>query len=235
MCHEYESGLLHQYHERVKAMFLKALTAHWVSLPESVTSRLTLEGVDGQLGGGTIVGNMSALHSAGPLPVVPDTAIHYRCGDNTVGHYGFLPFRAFKNLIPKDSKFIYIMSESSRRKARPDQRARCDIILKQLYLYVSAEFQNAHVLLMRGQDMFVDMYRLTFANVTICSVSTFCFWLALSSNGSAVHFPVSRLIAKATQPKYGANFHWITTPQIVSGVRSLSMSTEHLIKILKSK
>jgi hypothetical protein len=43
------------------------------------------------------------------LPLVPDVAIHYRCGDNIVSHYGFLPFLSVMLLAVYiiSSKLIY--------------------------------------------------------------------------------------------------------------------------------
>ena len=59
-------------------------------------------------------GNMTM--SSNHLPAIPDAAIHYRCGDNVVTHYGFLPFRVYSRYIPKDATFIYVMAESPSRK-----------------------------------------------------------------------------------------------------------------------
>lgn len=48
--------------------------------------------------------NHPADYSSHQLPLVPDVAVQYRCGDNmkygNIG-YGALPFRAFKEMIPK--------------------------------------------------------------------------------------------------------------------------------------
>ncbi len=40
--------------------------------------------------------------TADNLPCIPDAAIHYRCGDNVVTHYGFLPFRVSGAMIELD-------------------------------------------------------------------------------------------------------------------------------------
>ena len=226
MCHEYSNGLVHKHFGDVKHIFLKALNEHWRSLGSSASELQYLRPSKTQRS--AIFGNVSTT-----LPAVPDVAIHYRCGDNTIGHYGFLPFRAFTALVPKNARQIYVMTESSQRKSRQDQLTRCDAILKHLHLFLLSAFPSATVLLMRGQDIFEDMYRLTYAATTICSVSTFCLWPAIAANGS-VHFPVTRLVAKATTPKYGSNFHWITDPPVLSGVRALSMSNDQVIRLLKT-
>lgn len=167
------------------------------------------------------------------LPAIPDVAIHYRCGDNTVGHYGFLPFRAFTQIIQSPVQTIYIMTESSSRKSRDDQRIRCNLLLKSLHTYLVKSFPNTIVLLLRGQDIYTDLYRLTFANITICSVSTFCLYPAIANSNSA-YFPVTRLAAKATKPYYGTSFHWVENPPVFHGVKALGISHERLINILKA-
>jgi len=50
------------------------------------------------------------------VPLVPDVSIHYRCGDNVVTHYGFLPFKVYSDLIAEGARTIYVMSEHPSRK-----------------------------------------------------------------------------------------------------------------------
>mmetsp|Transcript_27708 Transcript_27708/g.27931 ORF Transcript_27708/g.27931 Transcript_27708/m.27931 type:complete len:410 (+) Transcript_27708:433-1662(+) len=225
MCHEYEDGLLHTHLDQVRDIFLTALDAYWrtVSNKTSLTTSSTA--------GSSFVGNYTS-----DLPLVPDVAIHYRCGDNLVGHYGFLPFHAFKKLVPDHARHIYVMCESATRfnPRKKDQRIRCEIVLKQLHSYLVGQFPQATVLLLRGQDIVLDLYRLTYAQTTICSVSTFCLWPAISSSTTA-YFPVTRLVAKTRTPDYGPHFKWIFDPPIVHGVKALKMSYDTLIKALKSK
>eukprot|EP01041_Mallomonas_annulata_P011348 gene11348-23755_t len=224
MCHEYENGLVHIHLDQVRSIFLTALESYMntVSVPEKTFL------VSSTSASATVVGKAHAN-----LPMVPDVAIHYRCGDNTVGHYGFLPFRAFKKLVPAGARLIYVMCEHIHRynPNRPDQKPRCELVLKHLHIYLSAAFPSATVLLLRGQDVFLDLYRLTHAKTTICSVSTFCLWPAIASRHSA-YFPVTRLVAKATRPYYGPHFKWITDPPIFHGVKALGVSHEQLVKIL---
>jgi hypothetical protein len=52
--------------------------------------------------------DLATVSAGTSLPLVPDAAIHYRCGDNFVGHYGFLPFRAFLATIPKVVFFLVL-------------------------------------------------------------------------------------------------------------------------------
>jgi hypothetical protein len=57
----------------------------------------------------------------------------------------------------------------------------------------------------------LDFARIAYANTTICSSSTFCFFAALASNGT-VHLPVTRLIGQPAN-MYN-NFHWIAEKQL---------------------
>eukprot|EP00606_Chrysophyceae_sp_TOSAG23-5_P000548 GSChrysophyteH2.ASY1.ANO1.483.1 assembled CDS len=114
-------------------------------------------------------------------PAIPDATIHYRCGDNVVGQYGFLPFVAFATHIPKTAKYIYVVSESPRRKMnKKDGRLglgghlRCQHILASLEHFLHHAFPQSNVAILRGQSMFDDFSRLSYSRTVICSVSTFC-------------------------------------------------------------
>lgn len=122
------------------------------------------------------------------FPLIPDVSIHYRCGDNVVGNYGFLPFTAFADHInPTATKSIYILAESSRRKMLKKKNQlmgeKCGHILNALTLYISEHFPHATVVLLRGGNMYNDLVRLTYSKQSFCSVSTFCFWPALITSG----------------------------------------------------
>ena len=224
MCHEYEYGLMHTHIDQVRYIFENALQSYWKQIQNKTYLKPKISKFS------SIIGN---YNDSTYLPLVPDVAIHYRCGDNLIGHYGFLPFSAFKNLIPDRSKYIYVMCEHMNRYKRPDQKVRCELVLSKLHSYLSSLFPSAVVLLLRGQNVYRDLYRLTHANTTICSVSTFCFYPALSSKTTA-YFPVTRLVAKATKPNYGEHFKWITTPKVFPGVRARELPNHQLIKILQS-
>ena len=179
------------------------------------------------------------------LPFVPDAAIHYRCGDNLVTHYGFLPFRAFKRVIPNDARTIYVMAESSKRRVnRHESVQRCEAIFTALRNYLRSHFPRATVVLLRGQPLFDDLARLTYAHTVVCSVSTFCLWPAVASGGGTgttteetrAHFPISRLIAKGnTSMDYGeSGFRWLEpSERIVLGKDAIRMRIGTLIQILQ--
>ena len=79
---------------------------------------------------------------------------------------------------------------------------------------------KVQVRLLRDGDPLIAFTRLQYANTTICSSSTFCFYAALANNGTNVFFPKTHLIARPERTNgsvysYGDHFHWIDEPQIL--------------------
>ncbi len=158
------------------------------------------------------------------LPIVPDVAIQYRCGDN-IGFnymYGLLPFWAFKARIPADAKTIYVMSDHPTRNLQATYSGRCQTILEALFEYLQQHFPQATVVVKRGGDIFLDVARFSLAKVLICSASTYCVWPAFANEGVA-HFPLTMLIAGADNmklaPDFGPRFKWIEKPLLISDLR----------------
>jgi hypothetical protein len=176
------------------------------------------------------------------LPLIPDVAIHYRCGDNFVGHYGFLPFRAFRETIPPPlsplaPSTIFVLAENKHRKtgSKKHLMAKCDAIFQSLFDYLSRLYPQSAVLVRRGDDLYLDMARLAFAKVTICSVSTFCLWPAIISNGTA-YFPRTKLIVGGdVSLDFGRNFSWLATPSVVSGAAFTHATNQQLIAKLTAE
>jgi len=158
------------------------------------------------------------------LPIIPDVALQYRCGDNIAFsyHYGILPFTAFPSRIPPHSKYIYVLSDHPTRAIHSPYSGRCQTILQSLFEYLTLHFPLAIVVVKRGGDLFLDQVRLAFSNTTICSASSYCFWPALANEGTS-YFPVSSLIAGADTlalaPDFGPKFHWIEKPEIISNMK----------------
>lgn len=159
------------------------------------------------------------------LPLIPDAAIQYRCGDNIAFSYmyGILPFSVFDQRIPRNAKYIYVLSDHPSRAMHSPYTIRCQVILKSLMDYLTERYPRAQIVVKRGGDLFLDMARFAFANVTICSASTYCFWPALSNTEGTVHFPITSLIAGADElslaPNFTTNFHWIAEPKIISNFK----------------
>eukprot|EP01041_Mallomonas_annulata_P005188 gene5188-10376_t len=202
----------------------------------------------------------STLPLGSYLPLVPDVAIHYRCGDNVEvpEQYGFLPFYAFLSIIPKHSKYIFILSDPPDRSSLHEtytesststsssetksKRARsgiheftpkCKLILDNLFEFLQFHYPNAIIVLKRGGDPFLDFVRLSYAKFTICSSSTFCIWPAIASNGTA-YFPDTTLIAGGSKPNFGDNFKWILNFKIISSIRKTTPIAD-VIQILSKK
>eukprot|EP01034_Spumella_vulgaris_P023203 gene23203-29399_t len=191
---------------------------------------------------GTTVDSEVDLSNAKPgliLPIVPDVALQYRCGDN-IGFsymYGILPFAAFKPLIPADSKYIYVLSDHPSRAAHSVYSGRCSLILKALMEYLQVLSPNAIIVVKRGGDLFLDYVRLSRAKVTICSASSYCLWPALSNVNGSVHFPLTSLAAGADSielaPDFGSHFQWIAEPKIISNFKNVRPWTA-IIDILRA-
>eukprot|EP01041_Mallomonas_annulata_P009678 gene9678-20123_t len=200
---------------------------------------------ESQIEKGTIIhhGEDADLSSAPPdtfLPIVPDVAIQYRCGDTVPSViYGFLPFPTIASLIPEDSKYIYVLTDHPSRAhllgGEKPFAHKCPGILSSLFIYLQKRFTNATVIVKRGGDPFLDYARLARARVTICSASTFCIWPALASRGDA-YFPVTPLVASWTPqtnhtPYLGPHFHWLHYPRIVTEFK-VNTPLETIIEVL---
>ena len=155
-------------------------------------------------------------HLVTGLPLIPDVAIQYRCGDN-VGfgktRYGLLPFRAISSRIPTSAKNIYILADAPTRNPRSVYSSRCGQIIEALLKHIIARHPSTLVLVKRGGDVFLDVARMARAKTLICSASTFCLWPALA-NTNVVHYPLTPLVLGAwtnyTAPVLTKSFRWIT-------------------------
>ena len=175
-------------------------------------------------------GDLSSAEPGAFLPIVPDVAVHYRCGDTVPSNiYGFLPFPAVRDLIPPDAKHIYVMTDPPHRvHILADGRAprfslHCRPIMVAMFEYLQRAFPHAVVLVKSGGDPLVDYYRIARARVAICSSSTFCLWPAIAATGTA-YFPATRLLAgwtperNATHPLpfLGDRVVWLHRPPMVT-------------------
>lgn len=163
--------------------------------------------------------DLSTAAEGATLPLIPEAAIHYRCGDNFVTHYGFLPFRAFSENIPANVSTLYVLAEERDRKTvqRPHLAAKCDALFPQLFAFLKEKFPRTTILIRRGDDLHTDMARLTYAKHVVCSVSTFCLWPAVANpHPQHVFFPRSKLVVGGrTDIQLG--FQWLLDPPVVLG------------------
>jgi hypothetical protein len=204
----------------IKPILWNAFSHHLQTLQNPVTSVLSTDTSN------------SAVGAA--LPFIPDVAIHYRCGDNFIGHYGFLPFSAFKLYIPAGAKTIYVLADKRGRKTAMKQHraAKCDAIFSALFTYLTQLFPQAAVLIRRGGDLTEDLLRLASARTTICSVSTFCLWPALANNHTA-YFPLTKLVLRKDATR-DLGIKWISTPAVVLGSPYEHLPAAHLVNLLST-
>lgn len=121
ICHEHPNALIHSHPSMVRDLLRPIIIAHydqWLKEPSPLT-RPIIPWKSTVNHTSRTVGTDNA--SIPNLPLVPEVAVHYRCGDNTVGHYGFLSFPAMTNRIPPNATTIYVMAEASSRNGNPER------------------------------------------------------------------------------------------------------------------
>ena len=216
-------ALIHSHTDIVKSYFLKGINSYLDTT--SYSERYTILGpYDRRIYRSK---STTANETSGGIiryPLIPDIAIHFRCSDNTdVG--GILPLSAVTEILEgvqrrTDSNIstVYVVSEppskAAHGKASELQKSRCRVLRHRLTMHVAQLIPNAVVILLRSQDLFDDLARLTYAKLLICSASTFCLWAAISSNGTA-HLPVSKLFMQGQVKDYGPHVHWIQDHPLV--------------------
>lgn len=206
-CHERPMALWVKRLDIIRPIFHSALQNHLKSIPVGENQTVVRQK------------DMSTAKVGTVLPLIPDAAIHYRCGDNFVGHYGFLPFRAFSANIPSNISTLYVLAEQRERKTqhRPYLAAKCDALFPQLLKYLQEKFPSTTIVIRRGDDLHTDLARLTYARYVVCSVSTFCLWPAVSNQHSDnVHFPRSKLIVGG-RTDVDLGFQWLSDPPVLLG------------------
>lgn len=223
-CHHFPEALMHSHMDMARDLFIPSVEAHLATMKASykylefdpnVAWKQTLRGIESH------------------VPIIPDAVVHYRCGDNTVGDYSFLPFKAYRDKIPLTVGTIYVLSDDIHRKTKPHQQVTCNAILSALHEYLAEYFPSARILTLRGMNPFDDLVRLTYATTIICSVSTYCLWPAIS-NTNTVYYPKTILIADNQQPYYTPHFHWFNDSKLLFGSNTLFQDPEHVVNILKS-
>jgi hypothetical protein len=191
----------------------------------------------------TILNLLTDLSSANlkykHLPVIPDVALQYRCGDNIeqdANRYGFISFKGISDRIPRDAKFIYILSDPPERsEVRATAfNSKCKDIISAFHSHIVLNFPGATVIAKRGGDPFLDFARFTLADTTVCSSSTFCLWPALA-NRNNVFLPTSLTMGganKTSKPFLGKNIHFLVEPLIGNFTKETSL--EDILKVLRS-
>jgi hypothetical protein len=166
------------------------------------------------------------------LPMFPDVAIHYRCSDNLYGGMGLMSIGTLINHIPPESKYIYIFTESHARVLGSPLAHTGVAVLTKIMNDLKAFFPNAIIVIMRGGNEFTVWSQLAFANVTICSPSTFCLWPAVARTG-LTYMPTTPYVAhNKNKPDQwadlGPNFRWIRDPHLYNNFTDKSTIKEVL-------
>lgn len=161
------------------------------------------------------------------LPLIPDVAIHYRCGDNIhSAGMGLLRFTTLKNIIPSSAHYIYVMSEDQIRKTKGHEGAFCTRILTSLHEYLAESFSNKTIVTLRGAKIFDDMTRLALAPVVVASLSSFSLFAAIS-NKNVAYYPTvpphKNSIFGNKQTYIGPNFTWLPQKHMISSVILMRM------------
>jgi hypothetical protein len=219
-CHEKANALWIHGGKIIKSILRNAMDYHLLSSGSEVTIVRKED--------------LSSVNVGDRLPLIPEVALHYRCGDNFIGYYGFLPYHVLISRIPADARTIYVLADARGRKSEDRQQILqiCDAIFKSLFTALKQAFPRAAILVQRGGDLYADMARLAYARVTICSISTFCLWPAIAANGTA-YFPRTELIAGGmTVASFGNHFHWIQQPETLLGVRLQHQSPTRVVAML---
>eukprot|EP01036_Dinobryon_divergens_P028085 gene28086-36975_t len=197
-------------HERLNSVWYKGLDVIRPILNTALSYHLEQSYHPNELRTVVTADDLSNVPVGTSLPFIPHLAIHYRCSDNFVGHYGFLPFSKFVDIIaPEDEdQTMYVLAENKNRKTTPAKRhlvEKCDGIFNAMFTFLTSRYPRAKVLIRRGDDLYLDMARL-----------------------------------RSPQPgdattNLGPHFHWIKQPQIIHGVEALRLSGEQLRKQLHGK
>jgi hypothetical protein len=222
-CHERKYALWTQNLNVIRPLLWNAVQNHLASTFSQHENHTIVRSSD-----------LSTVASGSVLPLIPDVAIHYRCGDNFVGHYGFLPFSAFVERIPAIAKTIFVLAENRDRKTKQKKHlaSKCDAVFPALLDFLKVHFPFAAVVIRRGDDLYTDMARLAMAKVTICSASTFCLWPAVMHRGQA-YFPQSKLIVGG-DVSVDLGFQWITSPSILLGKQFEGIPVQQFVGLLSS-
>ena len=176
-----------------------------------------------------IVANMTKIKE---LPFYPDVAIHYRFSDNVFGGMGLLSIGTLIDRIPRDAKYIYLFTDSPGRLQRTPYAESCTTVLQGIFDDLQHAFPDATVVIKRGGNEITIWCQFAFANITICSPSTFCLWPSLAREGltymaATDYVGAYRGSAKGHIPLH-KNWFWIQKPNIYNNFTKTSTAQDIL-------
>lgn len=159
------------------------------------------------------------------LPLIPDASIQLRCSD-VLHHdrYGFVPFKAYKSLIPSTARHIILSSDHPQRRTQGEE---CKQILQSAFDYLKHHFPSSIIVIKRGDDLFRSLARISFSPVSICSPSTFCLWPALLSSNGTAYYPLSNVALQSQAVHFpesvSKHFKWMTDFRVLHFIRNEDM------------
>lgn len=187
-CWQDKSAPWIEYYHIIQSIMINAVTHHIESTDHKKTS--FNPSVD-----------LSINYSPKHIELIPEVAIHYRCGDTVPSTtYGFLSFNTIISIIKSnimEPESIYVLSDPPKRASimfqEPPFAKKCTPLLESFLKHLQKHFpKTTNIIVHRSGDPLVDFSRLALAKLTICSVSTFCLWPAIA-NKNKVYFPASSL------------------------------------------
>lgn len=150
------------------------------------------------------------------IDLIPDAVILFRCADilKLVGKgYGFINWNLYTELIPPDSKSIYIVTEPLKY---GDFDNICSQLNAKLVEFLQNIYSNSTVLIRRGYPL-DSMVMFKYSKTVICAPSTFCFFALFSNLNGSIYYQKSTLIndgMTATIFDSRENLKWIEYPII---------------------
>jgi len=207
--HEFPKALLHTKSFISKRIYLQALEAYH----HIVRNRKSPPSLNLHL---FRLHNGSSSTATPQLPLIPDVALHFRCGDS---HFGAMQFKVYRDAIQSAklvSGTIYILSDNPDRfhNINDNQQQRCSTISDLFFSYLVHYFPRFTIAVLCGGDPFDDLLRLTYAKILVCSASTFCLLPAIAQS-NPTYFPNTKLIAGGTKPDYGPHMHWVDERHLI--------------------
>lgn len=149
-------------------------------------------------------------------PFVPDVLIHIRCSDTldcyaAIGAYGFISWSVYEKFIPKDVKYIYIMSPELLSNGR--HGAACVRIVDAFVKFLNKRFPDAVIGIIH--NAFLEMLLLYVTEHAFCPPSTFCNWPALARTNGTMHMFQNFMMHGSPENPLNPTIHWMTRPPIL--------------------
>ena len=166
------------------------------------------------------------------LPFYPDVAIHYRFSDNVFGGMGLLSIGTLIDRIPSHAKYIYVFTDSPQRLPNTPFARTCTDVLQGIFDDLQRAFPNAIIVLKRGGNEVTIWAQFAFANITICSPSTYCLWPAIAREG-VTYMAATAYVGSVRQSQFGVipyheQWYWIQNPKIYNNFTKESTALEIL-------